>query len=344
MRPTLLETPFVKARDVSRYLAEAVTFMIKNPVVVLKDERLRDIESQRLFSNTPMSRIFQGLASAGKLNQFLFLDYSSLKGTGIPEVLISDDLCIDGRAIQTFQVPAIAQKCWINLTPILGKRDSYNSPLFFTDLSRLTQLVGRAAFVQAYRDKDLWLTIKQSILYIKLYSTIVSQTLSNAYNLDPDERKFITTLLAIYAAQLVGPEHCDPKRPPLLMRCSFLGSNVDIIKVLESIQPYIANKDGWMTLNDVVEIIRNIGPSRMKNLSVKLLLTSLSVSSVDSSTMIIAADYPPYWLFQLVNVASGYKNPVISGITKTFMSLERDLRDLADDVADNPNLLSALNR
>ena len=81
----------------------------------------------------------------------------------------------------------------------------------------------------------------------------------------------------------------------------------------------------------------------MKSYSPQMLYRSISISSIDSSTMIIAADYPPYWLYQLMNVASGYKNPVISGIVKT-LNLKNKLMTLADDVADNANLLSALTR
>lgn len=343
MRPTLFDIPYVMARDVSRHLTEALTFILKNQFVVLPDAKLKDVESQRIFSNTPMARIFRNIASAGKLNQFLFLDYSDLKTTSIPELLITEDLCIDGSAVSNVQVPAFAQKCWINLTPILGKRDSYNVPLFFTDVSRLAQLVTRAALVQAYKDKDLWLTINQSLLFIELYSTIIGQSVTNMYALNPDERRFVMTILAAYAAQRTGSQTTDPKMPPLLMRCAFLGSGVDVRTIMDDAMKYVKDPSGWMTLADVATIIQNIGPSRMKSYSPQMLYRSISISSIDSSTMIIAADYPPYWLYQLMNVASGYKNPVISGIVKT-LNLKNKLMTLADDVADNANLLSALTR
>lgn len=343
MRPTLFDTPYVMARDVSKHLTEALTFILKNQFVVLGNDRLKDIESQRIFSSTPMSRVFRNIANAGKLNQFLFLDYSELKNTSIPEILITDDLCIDGKAVRTIQVPAFAQKCFINLTPILGKRDSYNDSLFFTDVSRLAQLVARAALVQAYHDKDLWITINQSLLFIELYATIIGQCISNLYNLNPDERRFVMTVLAIYAAQRAGSWDGDPKLPPMLMRCSFLGSGIDVKTVLDDVMQHVADPSGWMTMGDVVNVFKTIGPPRMKNFTLVMLYRSISLSSVDSSAMVIAADYPPYWLYQLINVASGYKNPTISGIVKT-LNLKNKLMSLADDVADNPNILSGLAR
>ena len=344
MRPTLLNTPFVQARDVEKYLSNALLFLLKNQYVIVPKDKVDAIGSQRIFSSTPVNRIFKSVATAGKLNNFLFLDYSSLTNTSIPEVLVSDDLCIDGNAITAFQVPAVAQKCWINITPIVGKKDAYNDNINITDTSVLAQLVTRAALCQAYKDKDMWLTIKQALYVIEVYATIVTQTISNMYNLNPDERKFIMTLFAIYYAQLCGPENADPKVPPMIMRCPWLGSGSDILAVVEDIQSVIPKEDkGMLKLSTIVEIIRKKGPSRMKNYTVQMLYRSLSASSLDSSIMVIAMDYPPYFVYQLLRVASGYKNPIISGIVKT-LGIKNKLMGFADDVADNPNLVGALTR
>jgi len=344
MRPTLFDTPYVQARDVQKHLSEALVFILKNQYVILNNNKVNDIGSQRIFSSTPVNRLYKSIATAGKLNNFLFLDYSNLTATNVPEILVSDDLCIDGNAITAFQVPAVAQKCWINLTPIVGKKDAYNDNINITDTSVLAQYICRAALCQAYKDKDMWLTIKQALYVIEIYATIVTQTISNMYNLNPDERKFIMTLFAIYYAQLVGPENADPKMPPMIMRCPWLGSGSDILATIQDIQAIIPKEDkGYLSLNTIVEIIRKKGPSRMKNYTVQMLYRSLSSSSIDSSIMVIALDYPPYFVYQLLRVASGYKNPIISGIIKT-LGVKNKLMGFADDVADNPNLVGALNR
>jgi len=346
MRPTLLDTPFVLARDVTSHLRDALAFLIKNQHLIVPKERTKEIAATRTFSTTPVSKIFKNIATVDKLNNFMFLDLSTVSRTSetIPEILVSDDLCIDGSAIQAFSVPAFAKKCWINLTPILGKKDSYNDTLFFTDTTALGQLITRAALVQAYQDKDNWLTIKQALTVVEFYATIMAQSITNIYNLDPMERRWIQTLFAIYYAKLIGPsDHTGDKVPALIMRCSFLGSGADILQVIEDIQPYIGENNGNFTLPVLVKIINERGPARLKNYSVQMLYRSISVSAMDSSTMIIAMDYPPYWVYQLLRVASGYKNPVISGIVKT-LGLKNKLQGFADDVADNPNLIGALTR
>ena len=347
MRLTLLDTPYVRARDVSSHMKGALTFLIKNQEVILPKDKMRDIENQRLFSSTPTSRIYQSIVASGKLNNFLFLNYLPVTGRGIsiPELLTADDLCIDGKSITDFPVPALVQRCWINITPILGnrgKRDSYNDSIFFTDLGQLTHLVTRAALCEAYHDTNNWISIRQQLLLIELYSVIMAQVITNTYRLDPIERRLIMTLFAYYFAQMVGSqEAAGADIPPLLMRCQFLGSGADIMGIAEELKPY--KKDGFLSLDGLIQVIQKHGPPRMKKYSLQILFRSIAGSSLDSSTMIISQYYPPYFLYQLLRVASGYKNPIISGVIKA-LNLKRKLDELANDIADSPNLLGNLNR
>ena len=343
-RVALVNTPYAQARDLSAHIKNALTFLIKNPDVILTKDKVRDIGTQRLFSSTPTSRIFHAIVAADKLNNFLFLDYSNLTGRGVsvPELLTSDDLCIDGASITTVPVPALVQKVWINITPILGRRDAYNDSLFFTDLGQLANLVTRAALCQAYNDTNNWITIRQQLLLIEMYAVIMAQVITNTYRLDPVERRLIMTIFAFYYAQMVGSQEASmEKMPPILMRCSFLGSGSDIMEISEELQKY--KTDGILTLDGVIKAIRTMGPSRMKNYNLQVLFRSIASASVDSSTMIISMSYPPYFLYQLLRVDSGYKNPIISGVVKAI-GLKKKLDDLSDDIADNPNLIGALHR
>ena len=347
MRLTLLDTPYVRARDVSSHMKGALTFLIKNPDVMLQRDKIRELENQRLFASTPTSKIYRAVVAAGKMNNFLFLDYSAVTGRGVsvPEILTSDDLCIDGKAINDYAVPALVQRCWINITPILSrpsKTNSYHDSLFFTDLGQLTHLVTRAALCQAYQDNNNWITIRQQLMLVELYSVIMAQVITNTYRLDPVERRLIMTLFAYYYAQMVGSQEAEGSDvPPLLMRCAFLGSGSDIMDIVEEIKPF--KTDGFLTLDGLIKCIQKIGPSRMKKYSLQVLFRSVAGASLDSSTMIIAQYYPPYFLYQLMRVASGYKNPIISGIVKA-LGLKRKLDDMANDIADGSNLIGVLNR
>ena len=343
-RIALVNTPFMQARDVSAHMKNAITFLIKNPDVILQRDKVRDIGTQRLFSSTPTSKIFHSIVGADKLNNFLFMDYTGLTGRGVsvPELLTADDLCIDGATITNLPVPAQVQKVWINVTPILGKRDAYNDSLFFTDLGQLANLVTRAALCQAYNDVNNWITIRQQLLLIEMYAVIMAQVITNTYRLDPVERRLIMTIFAFYYAQMVGTQEARmEKMPPILMRCNFLGSGADIMGIAEELQKFKEN--GILTLDGMIKAIQSIGPSRMKKYNLQVLFRSIASASVDSTTMIISMSYPPYFLYQLLRVASGYKSPIISGVIKAI-GLKRKLDELGEDISDNPNLIGALHR
>lgn len=347
MRLSLLETPYMRARDVTSHLKDALKFLIQNPQCILQSDKVREIETQRLFSSTATARIYHTIAASGKMNNFLFLDYSDIssRGASIPDILTSDDLCIDGSKIDNIIVPALVKRCWINVTPILASkrtRDAYNDTLNFTDLGQLANLVTRAALCQAYQDSDNWITIRQQLLLLELYAVIMAQVMTNTYRLDPIERRNIMTIFAAYYAQMIGTQEIKADIPPLLLRCPFLGSGTDIMQIMEELKKF-REKDGFLTLDGVIKAICKIGPSRMKNYNIHVLFRSIAGAAVDSSTMIVSMYYPPYFLYQLLRVASGYKNPVLSGIIKV-LGLKKKLDMLCDDVADNPNLIGVLNR
>ena len=69
----------------------------------------------------------------------------------------------------------------------------------------------------------------------------------------------------------------------------------------------------------------------MKNFDETEFYRGITSSNVDSSSTAIALDYPPYWLWQLLRVASGHKNWLISSylkITNTKAKLDLFCKDI----------------
>ena len=341
---TLFDTPSVKTRFSSSMVQQAVTYLVKNTLdVVLNERQVKSIKDIRMYSSTPICKIFQSLVDADKLNCFTCLNLERSQ-SDIPEVLTVDDITIDGRVIPNIPVPTQLQKCWINLTPIASRSDLYNDSLRVSDTTTLASLFVRAALVCSYHDSDMWLSPKQAAMVIEFYSLTVTNVIGQAFNLDYTERQFVQTLFAMYFAQLLGGATTPLDVPPLLLRCNFLGSPADIMKRIEDIKPY--RPDGGkslMTPAVICNILQNIGPARMKRFTQVQLYRFLSASSIDSQVMIIAIDYPPYWVYQMLRVASGYKNPVISNVIK-LMNLKPKLMQFADDLEVSNIITKKVNR
>lgn len=288
---TLFDTPFSKARSLSNMVPPALTFLIKNKDVFVSDKGMQTLSDLKLYSSTSMSKLYQALVEADKLKHFVVLDFTSHK-EDVPEILTMDKVVIDGKYIPNIPVPTPIQKCWVNLTPILGKKDAYNGALLITDTTTLCAMFVKAFLVSTYNDMDLWLNPKLSVFVIETYSMTIAEVLTQAYNLDYDEKRYVQTLFATYYAQLLGGEEGDLDRPPLLMRCSFLGSTRDITARLERIEKF-RNKDEILTPSKICEILTKEGPARMKKFSNVQLYRYMSSSALDSTEMMIAVDYPP---------------------------------------------------
>lgn len=340
---TLFDTSFAKARSVTSMAQQAVPFIIKNkPLIVLED--IRDLESVRVFSSTPLSKLFQDITTAGKLSNFTFLNLSRFN-KDIPEILALDDIVIDAKYIPSTPVPAQLQKCWINITPITSVKDSYNGSLNITDSAAFATMVVRAAIVSSYNDSDNWLNPRLATIVIESYALTISHVLRQAFTLSYEEEKFVQTLFAAYFSQMLGDKSAPLKVPPMLMRCSFLGSAADIIGRLELINQYREN-NGEDILHPIkiCSILSACGPERMKKFVPTMLYRFMSSSSLDSQTMMIAVDYPAYWVFQMLRVASGYKNPVMSNVIKLNTQMKTKINGFASELVSSNQILTKLNR
>lgn len=342
---TLFDTSFAKARAIAGMLQPAVTFLIKNgPEVVITDDQLRDLEGVRLYSSNPISKLFQDIITAGKLNNFIFVNFSKY-GKDIPSLLALDDIVIDGKAVSTLPVPAQLQKCWINITPITSIKDSYNGMLNITDAAAFASMVVRAALCSSYVDNELWFNPRLEATIVESYSATIAHVLRQAFNLAYEEEKFVQTLFAAYYCQLLSGGQANLAMPPLLGRCQFLGSATDIISRMEDVKPYRDNNgNDLLSPAKICKILNQIGPARMKTFMPTQLYRFMSSSSIDSQTMMIAMEFPPYWVYQMLRIASGYKNPVMSNVLKLNAGMKQKTVAFATELQTSSQLLTKLSR
>lgn len=318
MNNSIFATPFVSSRFTKEQLTQAATFLIKHQMdLVLSDASVKSIGSARTFSSAPICRIYQSLVSNELLNKFLFYNLSGYTGD-IPSALTAEDVTIVGSILPGVTVvPALVNKCWINITPI-AKKDLYHDTTI-TDTTRLSELVVRAALCDTYTKSPVpWLSYNQLAYVIEFYGNVISAQLRNAFNLNPMEKQFVATLFGAYMAQMVGPN--DPNQwevPPLLLRCSAFGSANEIMAVMNTVKPMRPNNGkSLLSIDLICALIAEFGPQRMNKFNKAQFYTFICSSFLDSAVMMTAVDYPPYWVLQMLRVASGAKNPVISNYLK----------------------------
>ncbi len=343
MKPTISDTPYGSALDIRGSAIGTAAYFIKNPGVVFGDAEQEFLKAVRLHIKSTFSDIYQRVVEDNRLNLFTFADCAASHDQ-VPELLTLNDITVDGRYISK-NIPTEYQNIWVNLSPILGKRDAYNSSMQVTDTPRLCALVSRGVMCASYNDSDGWLTPNLCVFIIETYSAMIGAHLRSLYNLTPDEYFLVTTLIAAYYAQLLGTNDSPLETPPLLYRCSFLGNGAQVAERLNVFRDERAKmNNGWkLSLDIVCKLLATNGPSRMKTVTSKQLYVTMSRGSIDSQAMLIALDYPPYWVYQLLANAQGSKNPNITNLIK-FTDMKRKIIQFSNELVASKLFIDRINR
>lgn len=335
---TIFSVPYSKAASIEDQANNVVKFLIENKnLIVFKKDDLDVIRDIKSFASTPMFELYSRVLLDTKLNHFTLLDFSEF-GNTVPELFLLNDFVIDGKFLKS-STPDMFKNAWINMTPILGKRNPITKQLTVSDIPRLHGLIARAFLTMSYHDTDAWLTPSLNSFIIESYSTSLTMLLQRSYNLNPEEYLFIQILFAAYYAQLLSSNldnNGTNKIPPLLSRCGFLGSMSSIVEVFEQVQSLIPH-DRLLTMSDIVNIIIQKGPARMSKLQLIHLYKMFSAGTIETQSMMLALDFPPYWVHQLLKLASGIKNPMLATIFKST-NLKRNLNKFIIDLLKSPTL------
>ena len=310
-RVTLFNSVFAKASGLESKAKQALPFLIKNQKNVIFDTSMqKSLADIRSYLRNPLTELYQKIIDGDKLNQFTIMSFDNVS-VDIPTILTLNDVTVDGKAIGV-ELPDFLNKPWINLTPFIGKRDSYNGMLYINDAPAMCGLFVRGALSVSYNDSDNWLPPKLSSFIVESYSMTLASLIAKPYKLTYEDLKFVQTLFAARMAQLVGDTHDDLVTPPLLYRCPFLGSALDIKDRLDRIQ-HLRDNDGdsILTIRNIVDILNKTIP-RLSEYKESYLYRAVSAAPLDGQSMLFGVDYPPYWTYLLLKVASGIKNPILS--------------------------------
>lgn len=310
IKPTIENTQIGINTAMKIQMKEAVSFLLQYyNMVAVENNDLATLKSLKNFSNSTISKLFTHIIETEKLNKFICFDYSRLKDIGIPELLTLSAITIDGSNNHT--LPRNLQKIWCNITPYIRKRASISENIIYTDVNRVHELFVRGALCKVYSDTDTYLNSDISTLLIESYALTITGILSTAYNLTSlQDRAIITILFACFFAQRVSIGG-SMEIPEILHKCKRLyGPNTGAdITMLNHFLQYKEDRSSMFTIYEVCKIISEHGPSRMKTFTVNHLNSLFSRgSAADTQIMLIALEYPPYYLTQLLLLADNYKN------------------------------------
>ena len=194
IKPTLLDTLYATVHGLQTALPQASQYLIKYaPTVILDQQKTEDLAGVKIYASSPIVKIQQALMSSEKYKSIaVYFDFRT--ATDTPSILTIDGVTINGRSVSSTPIPALLQKCWVNLTPYLGKGSSTYNGLMITDQTAVAELLVRAACCTGYDMPGMWLHPQYSTFMIEFYSKSIADTFGQLYNLTMEEKIFVQTL------------------------------------------------------------------------------------------------------------------------------------------------------
>lgn len=337
IKPTISTTPYGVSLDIEKRGIESAAFLAKNRDCILGLDGAEYLQSSvRPTVSTPLVDIYNKAAELGKLQYFTMFNVANV--TDVPTLLTLKDIAVDGKYISS-KMPTSYQNVWINLTPILGMRDAYNRNLQITDQIEFANQVARGLLCMSFNDSESWLTPTIQTKIIDVYSLLFTSHLKNRYNLDLNEVSMVRVLFAAYMAQMLGCE--DVEIPPVLNRYDLLKLLIpgnptpralaEIFEKFHDVRQKI-NPNTWqLSIGTICKILQKVGPGRMEKLTDRTLYVFMSRSPMDNQNMMVAMDYPPYFVYLMLQNIRGGKNPMFQNLMK-FGDTKKRAQDLADEM------------
>jgi len=350
MKPTIGTTPYGISLDLRKRAIESATFLAKNMGTTVGRDGTEYLKSSvRMTVSTPVTDIYTKAADLDKLNCFTMFDLSGV--SDVPSILTATEIAIDGKYIAP-SMPHEFCNVWLNLTPFLKSEKtnvSYNRIPQITDTVQLASMVARGLLCMSYNDSPVWLTPSLRITLIEAYSMCMTMRMKTLFDLNFEEFALCRLLFAAYMAQMLD-EECDKEIPQILYNCKFLFMDTGTPKTIADRFDGISDARNRvapnmeLSIETICAILREKGPERMKKLlKAPAFYQFMSRSPSDSQSMLLAMDYPPYFVHMLLNNMKGGKNPFFQSLIR-FGDMRRTLTKFVDELVSSKMFIDKVSR
>lgn len=315
MKRKIFDTSKADSTGLKQYIPRALNYVVANRNNILSvDELTSLINPIRTILKSPMAEIFDRMVAAKVLNNFATL-YVSGKDSDIPELLASSVCTVDFKEIDHNQVlrglSELNNKVIVNITNCL-RRDKVGS-LYVDAIDNLQSLYVRSQLVAAYNDIDDWIDIYSAEFCMKSYSMILSNIISRYFNLSLMETFKVRTILALFMAQTLTDDQ-NFKCPPLILRATW--GDLTTREVGEIVNEVTEGQTKPFNLKSMCEVLATHVSDKMDKFNSRVFTNMFANLGTDVIRTQFALEYPPYWIFMLLEAFSGTKSMMMYQLTQ----------------------------
>lgn len=292
---------------------KVVKFLLDNRALRVSDDTMSDIYDTRLRVVTPLANIYEHLSKSPARKIFTGIYPNVGRNTiSVPDLLTLSSITIDLAALPHADplkgFPEYKDKIIINLGGLI-KPTGQGDKVFVADSHEMQSLFVRGALCRSFytlEDGRGWLSPSLAKFIIESYSIVLSAQIANIFSLNITEQLNAATFFALYMAkQLYGSNYGVPTTFYL---CNFLGDKKyleDIIKTNE------ASITGQFSISTACDLVAMNGPERMRSFDIRMLNQACANLGHDNISNLIAVEYPPYWVHQVILAMSGGKSSIL---------------------------------
>lgn len=316
----ILETTFAKSASYKKQIEEAAKFIVQQPALSLADDTLKNMVINKCTSSlhTPMNLLFQHLTDTFKNIRELPFVHVFVTANNPPEIFSSDSITFDFNEAMA-NPPGILDGTVVNLTnSVRLKKTLASQEYIIDDILKIHGLCVRAALCQSYLKSNdkLWLTPKLCLFIIESYNMIIVNQIRQYLNVtDPYMLKKIAFLNCAFMAQMLNKES-HSGLPELMYRLNLGMTTNDINNLLGELTEKGYDFKKKYFAQDLCEMYKALCGERFNAFNISQLFRLFTAGHVDKPFASIMLEYPPFWVYQLLMIGSGAKQPVYNNIFK----------------------------
>ena len=324
-------------------ISDLVTFLVSyRDRLLMPDDVVGRILTQRPLTRTPISTLFSHAVESGKVSPLVRMLNVPGALHDVPEVVTYQYVTFD-----VLQFPAFSEgfrraldhtkfkdALLLNVTPWIAGSGNVS------DLLALQSAIVRDLLVRSYfKASGTWISPQVTRYNAKIYSMSLAALVAGTYNLTYMEQKVVAGIFAyFFLSQCLSERDVEP-----FFRASanalHMEKSADVDLVVQLMKAIAKPAASW-TLSDAVGCIHQIGIERLKTLSTHVLYTKARSWGPDVYTSALALEYPPYFVYLLLMIASGRKTSLAFTLKK--LSLDREIRDIGDQLIAAPGFIPLL--
>jgi hypothetical protein len=338
---TLFNTTIAQTSGFKRLAENAVQYLGMNSTGCLVDDYTNSMIMKLACNNlkTPIGVLFEHIYDHYKATKFPMV-HIYVKTGSVPEIMAADQIVIDCREVLK-NYNSVFDNCIVNYTNIMTIQGPDKIKL--QDLTSVQNQYLRAALCSSYNmsGDSLWLSSQMAVFVMNAYANIMVTLLRTTFNItDPAILANLRMVLTAFYSQKLEADTGSLDRPQLPYRAA-RGRGVEVDEFYGKMADAGYNYKQAYTLYDLLNQLKAISGDRLESLDLERMIKIFTAGSTDAVSAIISLEYPPYWVYLMLHIASGGKHAVYNNIFRN-MGMKQEIAAFANDLNRYPAFITSI--